>query len=59
MAAAIESDPITHQTRLTKDFEAHAANYHNWSVDSTILDSFPDVAGLIRIVQQTDGVMEG
>lgn len=58
MAAALEKDPLTGQTRLTKDFEAHAANYDNWSVDSTILVEFPEITGLVRIVDDVDDVMK-
>ena len=57
MAAAIETDPITQQLNLTKDFEVHAANYVNWSVEPGILQVFPEIVGLMRIVDGAEGVM--
>jgi len=57
MAAAIETDPITQQLKLTKDFEVHAANYVNWSVESSILQIFPEIVGLMRIVDEVEDVM--
>lgn len=58
MMAALEQDPVTGQTILTKDFQAHAAIYDNWSVDANILGVFPELAGVIRLTETVDEIME-
>lgn len=47
--AAVERDPGTGSVTLTKRFMDHAAVYDNWSVGSSFLDVFPEVAGHIRV----------
>jgi hypothetical protein len=47
--AAIERDPGTGSVTLTKRFMDHAAVYDNWSVGTSFLDVFPEVAGHIRV----------
>ena len=46
---AVERDPLTGGTVLTKKFQEHVTIYDNWSVTSLFLNAFPEVAGRIRI----------
>jgi len=49
MDAAIERDSVTGAMVLTPEVIAHVAVYNNWSVGSSFLAAFPDVAGRIKV----------
>lgn len=54
---ALEKHPVSGATRLTAVFEEHVTDYDNWSVDESILKTFPEVVGLIRTVDETGASM--
>ncbi|KIX98231.1 uncharacterized protein Z520_06311 [Fonsecaea multimorphosa CBS 102226] len=49
MDEAVEWDEPGRRRLLSKDFVEHVTNYHNWSIGENILDTIPEVQGLIRL----------
>ena len=46
---AVVCDPQDKRRRLSGKFVNHVTNYQNWSIGSSILSTFPEVEGLIRL----------
>ncbi|EXJ72232.1 uncharacterized protein A1O5_04736 [Cladophialophora psammophila CBS 110553] len=46
---AVVWDDQRRRRRLSQEFVQHVTNYQNWSVGESILDTFPEVEGLIRL----------
>ncbi|KIW97173.1 uncharacterized protein Z519_02565 [Cladophialophora bantiana CBS 173.52] len=49
MDTAVVWDDQRRRRLLSREFVQHITNYQNWSVGESILDTFPEVEGLIRL----------
>ena len=48
--SAIIPDPLQGCLRLTEEFEKHVIDHNNWSIGESILETFPELRGSIRLV---------
>ncbi|OQV05896.1 hypothetical protein CLAIMM_10552, partial [Cladophialophora immunda] len=49
MDEAVVWDEQRRRRSLSKDFVEHVTNYQNWSIGESILSTFPEIKGLVRL----------